>query len=278
MGQRGMMAAERPNTITDAFLWYRPKMLPAGWLGHLEGDTGSPWGGGYGRDWAMGRDGEALMMSIIGAYTNHELTLAELVDMTALQDLQVLPLRVLALRQPWAWLVAFGMKRIETRTRATKFRGLVAIHASKTWGEREVKTCAMMAANGVPLAVPGRIAVDGAARLQHFGTGIVGLCRLHNCAPMSQFHVTNALSSRLGTDRARALWLGLFPDEAPPWFASAHGRWSWMMEDAVRFRDPVPFVGSLGLTRPAYRIGRGAPLHDAGREIAEALSTAVRMR
>lgn len=40
--------------------------------------------------------------------------------------------RILSLKQPWAWAVASGKKRIENRTWSTRYRGPVFIHASMT--------------------------------------------------------------------------------------------------------------------------------------------------
>jgi len=37
---------------------------------------------------------------------------------------------VLAIRQPYAWLVVNGIKDVENRSRRTNYRGLVLIHAS----------------------------------------------------------------------------------------------------------------------------------------------------
>lgn len=47
-------------------------------------------------------------------------------------------MRVLSLHQPWASAVALGLKRVETRGRRTRYRGLLAIHAAAkwTWEER----------------------------------------------------------------------------------------------------------------------------------------------
>ena len=42
----------------------------------------------------------------------------------------LLALRALAIRQPYAWLVANGIKDIENRSRFTHYRGQVLIHAS----------------------------------------------------------------------------------------------------------------------------------------------------
>lgn len=42
-------------------------------------------------------------------------------------------MRALSLKQPWAYLVCMGIKDIENRTRNTKYRGPVYIHASKSF-------------------------------------------------------------------------------------------------------------------------------------------------
>lgn len=42
------------------------------------------------------------------------------------------PAIALSIRQPWAWLIAWGFKGIENRTWATRFRGLFLVHASLT--------------------------------------------------------------------------------------------------------------------------------------------------
>lgn len=43
-------------------------------------------------------------------------------------------MRVLSIRQPWAWAIAAGIKPVENRTRnlAGTYRGPIAIHASKS--------------------------------------------------------------------------------------------------------------------------------------------------
>jgi hypothetical protein len=41
--------------------------------------------------------------------------------------------KALSLTQPWASLVALGEKRVETRSWNTNYRGLLAIHAAKTY-------------------------------------------------------------------------------------------------------------------------------------------------
>lgn len=56
-------------------------------------------------------------------------------------------MKTLTLWQPWASLIALGMKRIETRPWTTKYRGPLAIHAGKR--------------PAVDGEAPGRVALDG---------------------------------------------------------------------------------------------------------------------
>ena len=57
----------------------------------------------------------------------------KLLNMTAhSENLLACPdLRVLSVRQPWAWMIIHGGKDVENRNRPTKLRGRVLIHASK---------------------------------------------------------------------------------------------------------------------------------------------------
>ena len=43
-------------------------------------------------------------------------------------------MKALSLWQPWASLIAYGLKRVETRDWTKAHRGATAIHAAKVWG------------------------------------------------------------------------------------------------------------------------------------------------
>lgn len=47
--------------------------------------------------------------------------------------METLPTVAISIRQPWAWAIVHGQKDIENRSWATRFRGPVLIHASKTY-------------------------------------------------------------------------------------------------------------------------------------------------
>jgi hypothetical protein len=44
-------------------------------------------------------------------------------------------MKVLSIRQPWAFLIVNGHKNIENRDWLTAYRGPVLIHAGKQWDE-----------------------------------------------------------------------------------------------------------------------------------------------
>lgn len=85
--------------------------------------------------------------------------------------------KALALTQPWASLVAFGAKKIETRTWATAYRGQLAIHASKTWSKEDQALCERepfkaalrgLTAETMPLGrVLAVVEVTGCAAMRH---------------------------------------------------------------------------------------------------------------
>jgi ASCH domain len=70
-------------------------------------------------------------------------------------------LRALSIRQPWAWAVAAGHKRVENRTWSTSYRGPLAIHAARVLERHASATVARLAGEPVPegLALGAVIAV-----------------------------------------------------------------------------------------------------------------------
>jgi hypothetical protein len=47
--------------------------------------------------------------------------------------------KALTVKQPWAWAIIRGLKTVENRSRPTKHRGTLYIHAGKGWAEEGVK-------------------------------------------------------------------------------------------------------------------------------------------
>lgn len=128
--------------------------------------------------------------------------------------------RALSLWQPWATLVALGLKQYETRSWATDYRGPVIIHAAKFRGEidwfyvPEFET-ALRAAG-----------IDHPSRLP-LG---VGLCK----ADLVQICRTEDIRDELG-ERERAF--GNYGDR----------RFAWQFDHIEIFPKPIPARGAQGL-------------------------------
>jgi activating signal cointegrator 1 len=125
-------------------------------------------------------------------------------------------MKALTIRQPWARAVATGVKRIETRSWRTHYRGRLLIHAASTFGPVERRVEIELAHNRV---------LRGSS-VGQLG-GIVGFVELIDCIPVD--NVRGKLS------RAELL-LGDY----------SAGRWAWLLHEAgqTHFRA---CPGALGL-------------------------------
>ncbi|PZO07622.1 MAG: hypothetical protein DCF29_03730 [Alphaproteobacteria bacterium] len=125
-------------------------------------------------------------------------------------------IKAISLWQPWASLIAAGVKRHETRHWATQYRGPIAIHAAKT----------------LDLAgAPDQLieAISGPYWTKDLPLGVVvAVGRLADCER----------AERVADHATRAdLTAGNF----------ARGRFAWRVEDVRRLITPVPLVGRQGL-------------------------------
>lgn len=127
------------------------------------------------------------------------------------------PIRALTVLQPYAWAITVGVKPVENRTRRTKYRGLLAIHAGK------------------------RVMREG-----------LGDPRILEAIADRDFEINEA-TSRLGCVVAVADLTGCHDAtytagcSCSPWAASYS--WHWELSDVRPLREPVPCRGMLGLWR-----------------------------
>ena len=73
-------------------------------------------------------------------------------------------MKALTVSQPWAYLISTGQKRIENRSWATKFRGLLAIHAGLSFYDEDFDYVEKDLGLKLPSNLPGG-AVVGIVRL-----------------------------------------------------------------------------------------------------------------
>jgi len=126
-------------------------------------------------------------------------------------------IRSLTLRQPWAWSVVAAGKRTENRSRATTYRGPIAIHAGLRVDDIALQT------------FPAVVAAVRAWREEHPGQrlvlpsgAIVGVARL------ASVHEATA-------------------DCCRPW--GERLIYHWVLEDVVPLPEPIPWRGTLGLRK-----------------------------
>jgi hypothetical protein len=170
-------------------------------------------------------------------------------------------MKALSLWEPWASLVRFGVKTIETRSWSTTYRGPIAIASAKT----KPKTYAMQVGDyrSVPLG-------DGRWSLVHAEHGPAGLLTFG--AVLATAQLVDVLPILEENERARGIpyvgeddegtlriWrptslAGTPLDVGEGWPEAERafgdytpGRYAWILADVVPLEEPVPARGRQGL-------------------------------
>ncbi len=159
-------------------------------------------------------------------------------------------MKFLTIRQPRASLISLGVKRIETRSWSTSFRGPLAIHAGKAQPSRDLVRMGQWLTRWD--YGEGRYAMsDGLGKWVALPLGaVVAVCDLIDVVPIVPGdqcpNFPHVAGSRTGDrlilcgQNARRLTDQLpFGDFTP-------GRFAWLL-DNVRPIDPVPMEGASGL-------------------------------
>jgi hypothetical protein len=126
-------------------------------------------------------------------------------------------MRILTVRQPWAWAIIHAGKAVENRRWSTDYRGPVAIHAGlrfdHDWASAALDDAMRPARNTREVGRPRPWEVFGAI------IGVVDLVDVHEfdgieCSPWAQSDACHLI-----------------------------------LENARPLREPIPFTGALGLRR-----------------------------
>lgn len=134
-------------------------------------------------------------------------------------------MKVLTIRQPWAWAVARGFKDIENRSRATSHRGPLAIHSSARWDEPEEVWLRhiVRVARSQGHELPATLEDD----MPYAGSGLV----------LAVVDVVDVCT----VSRDDSLEMC----DCGPWAQS--GETHWRLTNARLLREPIPAKGRLGL-------------------------------
>lgn len=153
-------------------------------------------------------------------------------------------MKALTLTQPWATLVVHGIKTIETRSWRTNYRGWLAIHAAKSFPVEAQELCNKEPFRSFLLEL-------GYIQSGHYPTGnfwfpfgeVIGQVNLVNVAPIP--HTEFGYNAYVPGSENQ-VWLP--PSEPELSFGNyTPGRYAWIFATIVRFAEPIPAKGSLGL-------------------------------
>lgn len=135
----------------------------------------------------------------------------------------------LSLTQPWATLMAMGIKRIETRSWSSNSRGYVAIHASTRFPTDCRELCE---------EEPFTAALHGASWRDLPRGAIIAVANLHDVARIKLRRDGVVCVERMAIP----------PDETELAFGNYEpGRWAWRLTNVRALREPIPCKGALGL-------------------------------
>lgn len=135
-------------------------------------------------------------------------------------------MKAITLHEPWATLVAIGAKKIETRGWATRYRGPLAIHASRSRQAWHINV-AWQEPFFTALRPIHRKLEDGRIGFCFPFGCVIAICRLIDCVLITPKNVP--------PDPERS-----FGDYTP-------GRYAWVLKDIKPLPEPVPVKGRQGL-------------------------------
>lgn len=99
-----------------------------------------------------------------------------------------IPLKALSIKQPWATLIVRGLKKYETRSWKTNFRGEIVIVSAKTFPYELKELCLRPPFRGVLPPPPGDPSPEDLQRWydETYPTGcLMGTARLIECHPVA---------------------------------------------------------------------------------------------
>lgn len=161
-------------------------------------------------------------------------------------------MKVLTVRQPWASLISLGVKRIETRSWSTSFRGPLAIHAGKAKPSRDLVRMGQWLTRWD--YGEGRYAMsDGLGKWVALPLGaVVAVCDLIDVVPIVAApadpipHPGVIVFEGQSAELVRGGEWSYVSDQIP--FGDfTPGRFAWMLDNVRPLDHPVPMKGAQGL-------------------------------
>lgn len=137
--------------------------------------------------------------------------------------------KVLSIRQPWAWLIVAGLKDIENRTWKTDYRGRLLIHAGKEFDWSALRWLSVISQTYPPMiGVMWQILV-------HFGL---------DADDVEYGNPPTLHQEELGALVGSVVLGNIIDDSDSVWAEPANWHWLLIAPAAI---TPIPMPGRLGL-------------------------------
>lgn len=155
-------------------------------------------------------------------------------------------IRMLTLWQPWASLIAKRLKRFETRSWSTSYRGLIAIHAAKRPVNKDEVLPIRYAVGGGGCTHEELAAIDECLEATHklpLGC-VVAIAELTGCFAMHQRKTVGTYVDLPGCGHIFIDPQSVLERAVGNW---QPGRCAWKLENILALPEPIPAKGGQGL-------------------------------
>jgi activating signal cointegrator 1 len=157
-------------------------------------------------------------------------------------------MKSISLLQPWAQLVVMGAKRIETRSWNTQYRGPLLIHASKKIDQPQLE---LTLTEPFVSVLKSSGYVDHEQLSAYLGKGkfmlplgaIIGKVNLVQTIAFDQHR--HAIENKTGVKFSNDVFQ--FTDQELAFGDFGPGRYGWLLQNPVLFKNPIPYKGSLSI-------------------------------
>lgn len=149
-------------------------------------------------------------------------------------------MRILTVRQPWAWAIIHGGKDVENRVRniAGGYRGPVAIHVAHAWGGDSLYSMTLRSA-ALREAIKATGAMDDVEAFSALEIDLMDNQRGAIIGVVDLVGAHNPTEPIFGLTGCHG--------ECTPW--SEMGQWHLRLANPRALAEPIPYRGALGLRR-----------------------------
>jgi len=141
-------------------------------------------------------------------------------------------MRAITIHQPWAQLIALGLKQYETRSWRTGYRGPIAIHAGKAWKREQIaQQCEFVH-----------------CLRREFGANDQRVLTFEENPPLGAIvAIANLVLCKHISCHLKETWVETLPELERRFGDFSKNRFGWKLADVRKLSEPVNLNGHQGL-------------------------------